>query len=305
MSDLEFTDKAQESYNALMEANKQLESAEADLEQKETVAENATVGSEEEHTEEAVVVENATSEPVTQEQPAPEQYSDVEKDAIEKGWKPDGGPKTAEEYIRSEPLYKEISASHKRIKELKDTVDQLSAHMQKQQEIGYTKAIKELEQAKVEAIQLGDVDAVHKIEEEIKQHAPAAEPARHESAEAKSFFQRHENWLQDPSYEAQKMREFAEKRDKELLTYNLSAEEHIKIIEKDLHGEFPQKFEPIENKAPAAVEAPRGKPPVKKELGIKDLNSAEKEVYRYLNRSNPTGAKAYLKQLHDMREAGG
>lgn len=294
MSDIESMSNAERTLHDLEVANKKLQEAEAELkDQEEAVAADPEP---EAHDGEGEVVTET-------------QYSDVEKEAMAKGWKPDGGPKSAEEWLRSEPLYKEISASHKKITELKQIVDTLSGQMKQQEERGYKKAIDDLQNQRIEAIQLGDVETVNQIEEQIKSYEQPAEPEHHQTVEAQEFMSRHDAWLKDPSYEAQKIREFAEKRDKELLGYNLSPTEHIKVIEQDLKHEFGNsrffKGEESEVTRTQAVENRTPSAPSKQSIGLqpKDLDDAERQVYYYLKNTDKTGksAKDYIKQVQKLR----
>lgn len=301
MKDIEMQSKAEQSLLQLEKANEALKAEQDKLADKEAELDKIS------EKEEAETVSEDKQEVAEEAAEAAPEYTETEKEAMEKGWKPNGGPKSAEEFLRSEPLYKEISESHKQIKELKQIVETLNGQMTEQKELGYKQALEDLENQRVEAIQLGDVEAVNKIEEAMNTYKKPEEPSHHESVEAKEFFNRHASWLNDPSYEAQKIREFAEKRDKDLLQYNLSPVEHIKTIEQDIKGEFGEsRFFATEKEEIArsqAVEAPTASAPVNKSLRPVDLEEAEKQVYYYLKNSDKSGksAKSYLKQIQQMR----
>lgn len=193
----------------------------------------------------------------------------------------------------------ETEESKDKVAKLEEAINKLTGQIKKQEEKSYEETINELASARVDAIQMGDVEAVQRLDEEIR---AIGEPPRMQAPEVADFFNRHASWLQAPDYEAQKMREFAEKRDADLLKYNLSIAEHTRIIEQDLHKEFPGRFEPSANSAPAAVEAAA---PIqskgKARFSADNLDESEQMIYRYLKRTDPTGAKNYLAQAAKSR----
>ena len=233
-----------------------------------------------------------------------EEVNEVEQEAVKKGWKPDG-PKSAEEFLRAEPLYEEIKARGREIKDLRVTLEELTSHMKKQQEIGYQKALHELKAERVEAIQEGDVEKVESLERQIKDTETGIEEATkpQEHPSVTSFYERHNSWWSDPSYEAQEMRDFAAKRDIELSSQGLSPDTIIETLESDLRYKFPKKFENKAQEEPMVVESNtrevRSEPST---LRFSELSTTEKQLYRFLQDNNPMEAKEYLKELKKMRE---
>ena len=266
--------------------------------------------------EEAVATEETPEETTTVEIEDPDELIEIEEEpkvdsavdedaivaeATSKGWKPDG-PKSAAEFLRAEPLYEEIKTRGKEIQELKATMDALKTHLDKQKEAGYKQALADLEQRKVEAIQMGDVEGVAEVEKQIADHQAPEAPQTLLPAVAQ-FKEKHSAWLNDPSYEAQQIREFVEARDTQLATYNLSPDEHIKIIESDLLKKFPNRFKSNRPRpTTTAVEAPTAKAPKAKTANFSDLSSEQKLVCRQFERTGVMTRDEYIKQLKDLGE---
>ena len=235
----------------------------------------------------------------------------VEDEASAKGWKP-GGEKSAEEFLRAEPLYQELKSRGKEIKELKQTLDELKAHQDKQIRMGYEQAMRELQAKREDAISMGDIDAVNEVEEQMKYQEESlnVKPEAELSSAAKAFGERHKEWLNDPSYESQQMREFVQTRDSELMIYGMDPEEHIKIIEKDLKTKFPSyfssreesveevnKFQSVESGGNSGVKVTR-----KAKYGFSDLNSEQKRCARHFEKRGIMSTDDYIKQLVTLGE---
>src|SRR3990167_6558130 len=93
-------------------------------------------------------------EPVQQEaavvQKEETQYTDIEQNAMELGWKPkdqfNDSEKEfigAEEYLRRGPLIKEIMSRNRELKEMKDTLKKLSDHVSKNEQAAYARGFKD------------------------------------------------------------------------------------------------------------------------------------------------------------------
>lgn len=99
---------------------------------------------------------------------------DYEAKARENGWKPkdlfDGDSEAfveAEEFIKRAPLIKKLSNQRKQIKELQTTVAGMAKHYHSNIEAAKRKAIAELTADRTQAIEIGDVNKVNAIEQEI------------------------------------------------------------------------------------------------------------------------------------------
>lgn len=104
------------------------------------------------------------------------EYSDVEKRAMEQGWKPkdqydgDSDWTSAEIWLARTPLFEKIDSQKKELQSLKKTVTDLTEHHRKVEEVAYQRALKELQTRKREAIKDGDFELAADLEDEIDAH---------------------------------------------------------------------------------------------------------------------------------------
>lgn len=224
--------------------------------------------------------------------------SGIEALAERHGWDPNK-EKSAEEFV--EYALKNLEPRGKEIKELKSTLDELKSMMDKQQELGYKKAVEELKAQRLEAIRDGDVSEVDRLDVEIQKNQSNIKDEQ--SAEVNSFLERNNSWIKDPSYRAQQIRDFAHKRDQELAAFNLNPHEHLKTIEADIKSEFKDYFheEPAEvptvsvESSGSAVSGTR----VKKTT-FNDLSPEQKTICRQFERQGVMSADEYIKQLKEI-----
>lgn len=256
------------------------------------------------------------------------QLSTLEQEAIEKGWKPDG-PKTAEEFLRAEPLYDELKNRGKKLKEKDATIEALNNHVskltqkvnemitsQEQQRLdNYNLALEEMQKLKSEAIERGDSEAVSDIESKMSMYQAEIDKSINVSnpvnlPEVEEFAERNHKWINDPSYEAQQMREFAKQRDVELAQFNLQPGEHLKTLEQDLKKKFPDYFkqdELVQSEQPKATVESSNSTNVrnshtKGKLRFADLSPEQKICARHFAKNNIMSIDDYIKQIQDLGE---
>jgi hypothetical protein len=102
--------------------------------------------------------------------------TDYEKTAKAQGWRPkseyqgeEGTHVGAEEFVKRAPLFDKIKTQGKQLKELNKTVSAMATHFKKTVKAQVETRVAELNTQKVEAIELGQVATVEKIEGEIKE----------------------------------------------------------------------------------------------------------------------------------------
>lgn len=239
-------------------------------------------------------------EPVEEQQP---EYSEIEKQALATGWNPDG-VKGAEEWVRSEPLYKEIKKRGEELKELKATVDALKSFSDQQRALGAKEALEKLKQDKRTAIEFGDVEQVDRIEQEIKKHEGQGD-AR--DIHIQQFLQQNESWMKDPSALGFQMRDYFEKRDADLTRFNLPVDQHVKMMQQDMENKFPEYFNKSE--AEGEIVTPviesgqsslnMSKP---KKAGIEVLPSEHRKIFKKLEALGVITLDQYIKDLRDLGE---
>lgn len=223
-----------------------------------------------------------------------EKESVPSEDAARKlGWKPEGGELSAEEFIGRQDLYDEIKDRGKTIKEMQATLEGLKVHMDSQKEAGRTEAMAQLEAQRVEAIEIGNVEGVNAAEAAMQEASNVAQ-----TPQAEAFIVKHKDWINDPSLEAEDMRNFVQERDKVLGEQNLSHDEQIKIIEKDLAYRFPSRFkDEVSSPNTVASDAQGAGATSKKGLGFKDLNSEQKTMFRHFEKNIGMKLDKYIADL--------
>lgn len=248
---------------------------------------------------ESVVAENAIVEEKSE--------SDLEQEARAKGWRPDG-PKSAEEFLRAEPLYEEIKSSHKEIRELKAAIKAMKDLLTKQEQKAYEKALNDIRAAKVQAIEMGNVAEVDKLDNEIKRINDDLHHVQQQqnSPKVQDFLDRNASWLQEQSEEAADMRLLAQAKHAALSSQGKSDEDIVDVLEATLRKAFPSRFEVQKpNLTPRveaqAVEAKAAKSK-KGSYTLADLNSEQKEICRYLTRSGTMTQEQYINELVKLGE---
>ena len=238
---------------------------------------------------------------------APQELSDVEKEASTKGWKPDG-PKSAEEFLRAEPLYEEIKASHKEIRELKTAIGAMRDMMTKREQQAYQQALNDIKAQRDEAITLGDVSRVHQLDTQVENisrdltqyNQPQMTP------KVQEFINRNKSWLDDNSEEALDMKLMAEAKYITLKNQGKSDEEIVDYVEKTLQRAFPSRFDkPVKAATPvvegSSSELRRGAHQ-KSKFSFNDLNAEQKKICRSLEKAKLMTAEEYVQELVKVGE---
>ena len=247
------------------------------------------------------VKEESPKEEAVEEAPKEEAVLSIEEQAKATGWKPEG-EKTAGEWMRTESLYKGLEARGKEIKELKQTLNEVKQHLTKQEQLGYQKALKDLEAQRIAAIESGDVSSVESLDKDIKVATDSLKPESNIHPVAQEFLNKYQDLMQDPSYKATKMRDFISKRDEELTKYNLTPEKHMSVIEQDLKSEFSDYFKSEAPKQAKHVVESDATPVTAKKAKYKysDLSPEQQKCYTLFEKRGIMKGSDYIKQLVDL-----
>ncbi len=199
--------------------------------------------------------------------------SDVEKTAMEQGWKPkdqfngdDWVP--ADEFIRRGPLLKRISEQSKDLKELKAALEHFKEIFHKKETNTYQSRLEELQAERLKAVELSDVEAFKKIDMEIMRLAqqrgeiesvkkpPVQQEASKQDPAFVEFVAKHEsNWFNNNSPENIAMRAYANAiaQDLDRKYPTLAPAEGLKIVEQRVREQFPHRFNETNRSQPAKV----------------------------------------------------
>lgn len=236
------------------------------------------------------------------------ELSEFEKEQQSKGWNPDG-PKSAEEWARSEPLYDELKKRGKEIKQLQRTLESMKSVMDKNEEMAYKRALAQLQQDRDNAIALGNVPLVNQIEQQAAalKVKPNAEPEIPQVVQ--DFKERNDEWLTGTSYKHMKMQDFAMRRDQELASRNLPPDKHMEILEQHIKAEFPDYFttnEDDEDRLSNNVVDSSGNSGVvsksKKKYSLKDLTQEQKQCAHDFERLGVMKIDEYISHLVKVGE---
>ncbi len=241
---------------------------------------------------------------------APEQ-SEVETEAMQKGWKPDG-PKSAEEFLRAEPLYSEIKQRGKEIKALNSKLDEALKHISNLRRAGYEDKLSMIKQERANAIARSDIESVdyldeqlYAVKQEIQQETPAlSAPEVHPAAAA--FVEKYKDLIQDKSDEAAEIKAFIDFKDKQLGAKGLEPDIHMRTLEQQLHKRYPERFAAKDDEPSISMVEADSRPVVnsktKSKYSIKDLTREQRGIYEYMDRRG-YGGEDYLKQLVELNKS--
>ena len=226
---------------------------------------------------------------------------EIEDEAKSMGWKPDG-PKSAAEFVRTAPLYDALSKNNKKIKELEASLHDLKELSLKQQEVGYRKALKDLETKRREAISLGDADLVDQLEAEIQVVKKEEKPPE-ELPEVQQFKEKHSSWIKGNTQRDIDIKTYVTQRDIELGALNLTPAEHLHILDEDLKYKFGVGAPKEKAEPPRAVETDRSPVNVHtRKKGFNDLNTTQKEICRRFTKQGLMSTEEYINSLTDLGE---
>ncbi|MHB8483938.1 MAG: hypothetical protein ACYDBV_14670, partial [Nitrospiria bacterium] len=102
-----------------------------------------------------------------------EEFSDIEKEAMEKGWNPKGIPgkrhKSAEEFLDAGVLIEKLESIAEENRKYRDAVEHLLAQSTQKEQKAYARALRDLEARRDAAIEEGNLKQVKVIEAQSEQ----------------------------------------------------------------------------------------------------------------------------------------
>lgn len=239
-----------------------------------------------------------------------QEYSDVEKRALEMGWRPreefDGDDVDfvdAKEYIGRAPLYEAISQAKREAKQVRNALEALKTHYTAVRETEFQRALKTLKDERKAALSEGDGEKFEALDDEIKQvekqaadMAALREQPLVQDTPVNPEFQRWAN--ANPWYSTSKyMREFADEVGLELHASGMAPSDVLKEVSKRVRAEFPNKFvNPNRASAPNVADssgkgASKGSPANSVE---QSMSAAERAIMDTLVKSGVMTKEKYL-----------
>jgi len=245
--------------------------------------------------------ENATPEP-----------SDIEKRAMEMGWRPKeqfNGDEIdfidAKEFVRRQPLFDKIESQSKQLKTLTRTLNELKEHYTKVNEAAYDRAITDLRAQRKEALSQGDGERFEKLDDQIKiaetekqqldqlRQAPAQEPEAH--PEFVSWKSRNP-WYEATGY----MRTFADQIGVKLHQRGLPPAEVLAEVEKAVRKEFPQKFKNANKEDAPSIESGTSNVTKGGKTSI-ELSDVERKIMNDFVRTGVMTKEEYINSLKQVK----
>lgn len=255
------------------------------------------------------------------------QLTDIEKRALNRGWKPKDqfyGKEDdfieAEDFVKNFTWVREINKLKDTIDRQKKTLESLVDHNKKVEEVTYKKAKQELESKLVgldkqleDAALLGDTNAVKNINKEIvdikiKETFTQPLPVVNNIPDyVTDFNNRNKSWFNNNSAMTAAMSAYALKIDKDMNGQNpdMDPVDHLKLVEEKVKKEFPQYFatkthtaaEVVESKHASKVESASSASTRSSDLRIEDLPKEAQDLARRLKSSTKKfDEQTYIKQ---------
>ena len=245
--------------------------------------------------------ENQEQSELELESPEPEQsqeYSEIEMQAMEHGWNPEGAEGkrnlTAEEFMDRQPLYDDIRSLKKQTRKLQEGIEAMKAMQEGIRQREREKTIKELQAQKKQALETEDYDTVVDIDDRI-----AAERANTGQTPNVAF----EQWVDSNEWYHQDddMREYADMIGAGYYSKNPArpVEEVYKYVTKEVKARFPEKFgDNPKRSQPTPVEgANKGRAgrSTSAKYSAKDLPEQDRRIMETIVRSGTMTKDEYLK----------
>ncbi len=242
----------------------------------------------------------------TEEGSETDEYSDIEKQAMEMGWSPDGveGKRnlSAEEFIDRKPLYDDLHTTKKQIKRLQSDIDNITKYQDRIREDERKKVIEELKASKKQALADEDYDKVVEIDEEI---ASKREEAKKEKDTPKN--NAFDQWVSDNKWyhDDSDMRIVADGLGQSYFQQHPEQDlsDVYDYVSKRMREIYPDKFGNTNRSKPASVEGAQRtaiKRNAKSKYSAKDLPEEERQIMRTILRTSKMTEEDYLKEYFSL-----
>lgn len=205
-----------------------------------------------------VIETEQTTAPETKKESEAPQYTPLEQEMLQQGWKPkdqwDGDPDdyvSAPEYKRRGELFKKIADTNRRLEKASNAIQALTQHQKQLYQAGYTQALKELRAEHEIAVENGDKALASKIVDKIaetKEAQAVANAMPVQQAEPpvalEDFKSRNASWYGKDdvmtAYADRIGHEFA--RNELARGYRPTFEQVVEAVEKKVREKFPSSF---------------------------------------------------------------
>lgn len=243
------------------------------------------------------------------------QFTDVEQRAMELGWVPkdeySGDPqrwKSAEVFLALDEPIKRIESQSKELKAVRKALEAMQEHYSKVRETEYNRAIKDLKEARKQALVDGDLDKFEALEDQIdtfKEQAKEIKQTAQLQIEPETVVNpEFQSWVnRNPWYESYKhMAAYADELGMKLHSQGVSRAEILKRVEEEVRKEFPNKFRNSnKDNAPAVEGSTTKRSSGTKASGDFELTEQERTIMTTLVRSGAITKEKYIADLRKVK----
>jgi len=248
----------------------------------------------------------------------PETTPEVKSDplterALEMGWRPetewDGAPEDfieAKEFVRRKPLFEKIEHQSKELKQLRQAFDAFKTHHTKVKETEYNRALKQLKDARRQALSEGETDRamvledkIDEIQEQKQEFDQSAQTAQVQTDNSpRPEFVR---WTSENNWygKDRAMTSYADRLGVELAGQGMHPEEVLREITREMKKEFAHKFTNPKRDAPGAVEGGSRRANISEPAF--SLSEDETRIMNRMVRAGAMSKEDYIKELKKVR----
>jgi hypothetical protein len=242
--------------------------------------------------------------------------SDIEKRAIDMGWRPkeefEGEEDDfidAKEFVRRKPLFDKIETTGKELKQVRKALEQFKHHYDKVRENEYNRAMRALKAARKEALENGEGERFEAIDTQIKevetqvqelqksQQSPVVQDEATVPYEFQVWSDRN-RWYGTKTY----MKVWADEFGQNLLNQGLTPQAVLTRVESEVRNQFPKEFNnPRKSQAPS-VESSRNTGTSKKSTDNYPLTEDQRKAMNNFVRLKLMSKEEYIQSLQALDE---
>jgi hypothetical protein len=232
--------------------------------------------------------------------------------ATEMGWRPqeewEGDPEDfidAKEYVRRKPLFEKIEHQSKKIKQVEQALEAFKIHHSKVKETEYNRALKQLTDAKRQALRDGETDQALLLEDkidEIREQKAEFDQSVQQAQPTERLNPAFVEWKENNSWyqKDRAMTAFADKLGVELAQEGYSPDEVLRRVSREVKDEFKHKFTNPKRDGPSAVEGGSRKSLKTSSDDTADMPEEDVRMMNKIVRSGIMTKEQYIKEYKGL-----
>lgn len=232
------------------------------------------------------------------------EYSEFEQEQMKLGWNPDGEYGAAE-WQRNFSLTKTIKRLGEDNKSLKSTVQEIKSFMERQNNKELANDDREFSKMRAEAIKMGDVELVDKIDKERNNYMSKQQPNQPTAIpEFDAFNEKYKDIVFAQDGDELDMRIYLHQVEQALQNVPLNPKQYADRLEKALLKKYPDYFDKNENDTDTLTQSVESginsnvKKPLRRKVTINDLSREQKDMFDNFKKYGfPITEEQYIKDL--------